>query len=138
MTAALCMGQTAHADDWLTIQGDPTSPTVDTVQVVPDSITVFDDLRTIKIRVSRSASRRAYDGQPYRSYEAVAEIDCEQRLARYRRHTYFVEPLWAGIGRHYTPPEGKLPELAFRSISPNPAQRLIQAACSLHEVKSNR
>lgn len=138
LSAVLCGGGAARAEAWFTIQGDPKSSTVDTVQVSPETITVFEDLRTMKIRVSRGAMRRAYDGEPYRSYEAVAEVDCEQRQARYRRHTYFVEPLWAGPGRSYVPPEGQKPQLAFRSITPNPAQRLIQAACTLHEVKSNR
>ena len=138
LLAALCAGRAESADAWLTIQGDPTSTTVDTVQVSPETVTVFDDLRTMKIRVSRAAVRKAYDGEPYASYEAIAEVDCEQRQARYRRHVYFTAPLWTGPGRVYTPPEDRKPQLAFRSMNPNPAHRLIQAACTLHEVKSNR
>ena len=137
LLAALCAVPAMSAENWLTVQGDPSVPTIDTVQVQPESVTVFDDLRTMKIRVNRSATRQAYDGEPYRSYEATAEVDCEQRLARYRRHLYFVEPLWTGTGRVYGHPEGQRPLVAFRSMAPNPAQRLVQAACSLHAVKSS-
>jgi len=136
--ASLLLAASANAEHvhWLTLQGDTTDIATDVVQVAPDTITVFDDLRTMEIRVSRSAPRSAYDGGNYRSFQATAEIHCRDKRAKWKRHEYFLGPLWTGISRKFDQPTDKLPAMLFNSMNPNPVQRIVHAACSLQGVKS--
>lgn len=110
--------------------------TVDTVQVAPETIAVFEDLRTMQIRVSRATSRNAYDGGKYQSYQATAEIHCDTKAAKWKRHEYFTVPLWTGASRRFEHPGPNLPAMSFASMSPNPVQRIVQAACTLQAVKT--
>jgi hypothetical protein len=136
--AALMFTAAASAEHvrWLTVQGDTTDIASDVVQVAPETITVFDSLRTMEIRVSRSEPRNAYDGGKYRSYQATAEINCGEKRAMWKRHEYFSGPLWTGASRKFDQPTDNLPTMLFRSMSPNPVQRIVHAACSLQAVKT--
>ena len=74
LAASMLLAASANAEHvrWLTLQGDTTDVATDVVQVAPETITVFDNLRTMEIRVSRSAPRAAYDGGQYRSVTDTA------------------------------------------------------------------
>jgi hypothetical protein len=106
---------------WLTVEGDPASSTVDTVQVAPGTIAVFDNLRVMQIRVSWATLRNGHDGQKYQSYQATAEIHCRNKTAKWRRHEYYTVPLWKGSSRQFEHPEPNLPTMSFASMSPNPS-----------------
>ena len=121
---------------WLTMAGDLTTPQVDTVEVSPDSVTVFKNLRVMKIRTNRAANRITYDGLPYRSYHGTVHIDCDAKQARFRQMRYFLGPLWTGEARNVEYPEGDMPPVAFRDLNPNPVARIVQAACAIGTVQS--
>jgi len=123
-------------ESWLTVQGNPTDPAADTVQVAPETIAVFDTLRSVQVRVNRAARRDTYDGGQYQSYRATVEVNCQTKTAQFRRHQYFLVPLWTGESRIVEHQEGNLPPVMFRSLTPNPVQRIVQAACTLQEVKT--
>lgn len=118
----------AHAQDWLTVQGDPELPDQDTVQVDPVAREL--EPRVMGVRVNRSAPRISWDGVPYRSYTAQVAFDCTSRTARYRSIAFFLDPLWQGNPMRtvdYTSGPPRMME--FREIQPNPTQRIISAAC---------
>lgn len=125
-----------NADTWLTVAGDPQNQDADTVQVKPDTIVAFSELRTMQIRVNRSQPRPSYDGGPYRSYRAIAHIKCQTKDAKFRRLELYAGPLWTGASRTIEYQETKMPLMAFNDMRPNPNGRIIQAACTLQSVKS--
>jgi len=138
LAASMLLAASANAEHvrWLTLQGDTTDVATDVVQVAPETITVFDNLRTMEIRVSRSAQRAAYDGGQYRSFMATAEVHCGDKSAVWKRHEYFAGPLWTGPSRKFNHLANKQPAMLFRSMNPNPVHRIVQAACSLESVKN--
>ena len=128
---------TAHAaPTWLTIIGDPTRPTVDTVEVDASSAVTFGKARLVGIRVNRAKDRMALDKQSFRSYESLVVIDCEKHTARHNSQTLFPEPLWKGVPRAHTYDEKDIRDMAFNGVEPNPKERIIKAACSIELVQS--
>lgn len=129
------------AGDWLTVVGDvadPIDPSKDVVQVNPGSISDINGLRSMQIRAHRSENRVSWDGVAYRSFDAMVEFDCEKKTARYLVLNYFMEPVWRGKSHQtstYT--KDQFRPMAFRSMSPNPAARIIRAACESKSVISN-
>ena len=115
---------------WFTVMGDPQDASVNTVQV--DPVDHDADLRTLRVRVSRSTQRTSWDGVPYRSYTAQVAFECEKNKARYLVLTYYPQPRWQGEPDKtvdYTTGPPRMME--FRDVTPNPTQRIIHAACSL-------
>lgn len=115
---------------WFTVLGDPQDPALNTIEVDPVPVGVQGELRTMKIRVSRSLPRTSWDGVPYRSYTSTVRFDCANKTARYLSLDFYKEPLWQGEPHQTsTYPEGVVRHMAFRDVTPNPTQRLIRAAC---------
>ena len=140
-TSLLVCGATAFAQgpvNWFTIQGDPVNPAADTIEVNPVPVSVSGDLRTMHIRVSRSAQRTNWDGLAYRSFKADVLFDCGGKNARYVAMEYFMQPTWAGpthASTKYTPSESR--PMRFRDVSPNPTAQIIRAVCATGGVISN-
>jgi hypothetical protein len=129
------------AGDWLTVVGDLSEPidtAKDVVQVNPGSISDANGLRTMQIRTNRAENRTSWEGVPYRSFEAIVEFDCEKKTARYVSLNYFMEPVWRGTShKTSTYTKEQFRAMAFRTMSPNPAARIIRAACESKSVISN-
>ncbi len=115
---------------WLNVLGDPKDVAVNTIEVDPIPVAVNGDLRTMKIRVSRSVQRTSWDGVPYRSYTSTVLFDCASKTARYLSLDFYMEPAWQGTSHKTStyPPDVKRP-MEFRDVTPNPTQRLVRAAC---------
>lgn len=120
-----------HAQSaWFTVLGDPQEPGINTIEVDPVPVSVEGEMRVMKVRVSRSAERTSWDGVPYRSYTSTVQFDCADKSARYLSLDFYKEPLWKGKPhKTSTYPEGKVRQMAFRDVTPNPTERLIRAAC---------
>ena len=123
---------------WFTIQGDPLDPGADIIEVNPAPLAVNGNMRTMQVRVSRSAPRTNWDGVPYRSYSFEVLFDCTAKTARYTAMEYFMQPRWAGSSHaspRYTPEEPR--PMRFRDVEPNPTAQIIRAACGSAGVISN-
>ena len=138
--ALLCLSGAACAQtdgtDWLNIMGDGEDPAVNTVEVDPTPL--GGDERVFKVRVSRSAERVSWDGIRYRSYVSKVRFDCVHNTARYLSIDFYLAPGWKGASHHtsvYTDSPPRFME--FREITPNPAQRIVRAACESSSVSSN-
>ena len=121
---------------WLTIIGDATQPTVDTVEVDAGSAVTFGKARLVGIRVNRANDRIARDKQTFRSYESLVIIDCDQHTARHNTQTLFPQALWKGPPRTYSYDANDIRDMAFAGVEPNPKERIIKAACSIEQVQS--
>lgn len=120
---------TAHADDWLTVYGDPAQGAADLIQIRPASISRQGHF-TIEVRVTRSAPREAYGGGQYRGHHSTAVVDCDTHTAWYVQMKFYGQPNWAGpviMERSFRPGEAPV---AFKQI-PEQADRLVKAACKL-------
>lgn len=125
----------AHADNhnWFTVIGDERNAALDTIQVDPESMT-SGDIRTLRVRVNRAATRTSWDQVSYRSYTSLVIFDCVNRSARYVSISYFMQPLWKGESyktSDYT--TGTPRPMLFRDVNPNPSARIIRAACVVAE-----
>jgi hypothetical protein len=120
----------AAQNSWFNVLGDPRDPNVNTIEVDPTPVAVNGDLKTMKIRVSRSVQRTSWDGVPYRSYTSTVVFDCANKKAQYQSLDFYMEPAWKGASHKtsiYTA-DVKRP-MEFRDVTPNPTQRLVRAAC---------
>jgi hypothetical protein len=116
-------------DNWLTIAGDSTDPITDYIQFNPAEIGKEGGLVTIPLRVSRSQERVTQDGIKFRSFVAVAGVDCTQRTARFLRATFYMEPGFHG-SPHQTKEYGAVVRpVLFRQIPGDYAERTIRATC---------
>ncbi len=125
--SSACMAQ---AGDWLTVMGDKTDAALDTIEVNPIPISMSEEGRVMRIRVSRSMQRTNWDNIPFRSYQAIVDFDCENKQGVFQTITYYAQPLWAGeptITTIYSKTEPRL--MQFRGVVPNPVERIIRAAC---------
>lgn len=126
LVAALAKAQ----EEWFTVVGDVNDATVNTIQVDPRPIAVNGQQRTMKLRVNRAALRVGREGIPYTSYEALVVFDCAERTGRYTQVVYFMQPFWKGESHKtsvYTRADPRM--LSFMNVVPNPAARIIRAAC---------
>ena len=129
------------AGEWLTVVGDmsqPSNVSKDAVQVNPGSVSDASGLRTMQLRANHAENRVSWDGVPYRSFNAVVEFDCENKTARYVSLNFFMEPVWQGLSHQtstYT--REQLRPMAFNSMVPNPAARIVRAACESKAILSN-
>lgn len=124
------VGVSAAAEaSWFTVVGNPDDPAVDTVQVNPVAIRIVGERKTMNVRVSRSQDRANWEGVPYRSYDARVVFDCRLKKAEYRFARFYMAPLWQGEA-HNTSDYSENPRpMRFLSVEPNPADRIIRAAC---------
>ncbi len=122
----------ARADNkWLTLVGDPMDPSADYIQLDPRAISRDKNLRTVPVRVSRVNSRTSKEGIVFRSFEGLAAIDCQNRSARILRASFYAEPAFRGIPiRSVVFKPDDVRPLAFREVSGEPTQRVVQAACN--------
>lgn len=127
---ALISSHSAGHAAWFTLAGDPLDNGVDYIQVDPQSVVADGVLRTLKVRVSRANTRTSTDGVAFRSFQGVAEVNCEKKTARYTSATFYNQPHFAG------PPvttlnyqRDQVRPVAFRQIDGDYSQRLIRAAC---------
>ena len=132
----------AHAGyEWLTMSGDgerPYKTAQDLIQVSPETIQGTAEIRTMQIRVNRSAQRNNWDGLPYRSYVGTVEFDCAKKTARYVVMNYYMTPIWEGpVYQTVTYPVSQPRLMAFRDVVPNPKDRIVKAACTSQSVLSN-
>ena len=127
-----CVGTlAAETTTWFTVIGDPTLPGETTIQVDPVPLAVSETQRTMVVRVSRPKERTSQDGVRFRSFESQVLFDCKARAARFIRADFYREPLWAGTSyKSLVYPTDRIRPMAFREIEPNPAERIIRAACS--------
>ena len=130
VTLALAGWQPAAAAEWFTIVGDPQDAAVDTVEVDPTSIMGVGDLKLVKMRANRSATRQNPRGVKFRSFESIAEFDCARRSARYVRTQFFEAALWRSPTAtvDYGTTSDSL--MVFRAMEPNPSERIIRAVCT--------
>jgi hypothetical protein len=131
-------GSSAFAESqWLAMTGDPTDASVDTVQVDPVTFNRAGALRTVGVRVNRTAERKSWDGAVYRSYNSEVLIDCSARTGRYLSIEFFAQPLWQGDPHGKTQySKREIRPMLFRDMDPNPTQRLIRAACQTENVQA--
>lgn len=122
---------------WLTVLGDPTNASINTIQVNPQPVSVSDAGRVLRVRVSRSTERTSWDGITYRSYESTVLFDCLNDTARYLLVTYFRQPAWLGNPYKSVNYGSSVPRwMQFREVTPNPNERIIQAACSAGRIEA--
>ncbi len=115
---------------WFNVLGDPKDTTVNTIEVDPVPVAVNGDLKTMKIRVSRSEQRKSWDGVPYRSYTSTVVFDCANKKALYQSLDFYMEPAWKGASHKTSTYTGDVKRpMEFRDVTPNPTQRLVRAAC---------
>lgn len=127
--ALLSSHPTLHAA-WFTLAGDPSNNAADYIQVDPQSVVAEGELRTLQVRVSRAGPRTSTDGITFRSFQGIAEVNCEKKTARYTTATFFSAPHFAGPPlTTLTYPRDQVRPVAFRQIEGDYAQRLIRAAC---------
>ena len=131
----------ATESDWFTVVGDvsqPSEASKDAVQVNPSSISEASGLRVMQIRANRTENRVSWDGVHYRSFNATVEFDCEKKTARYLSLDYFMQPAWQGPShKTSTYNRDQFRPMAFTSMVPNPAARIVRAACESKAVLSN-
>lgn len=123
--------------NWLTIVGDPGDPAVNTIEVDPTPVSLGQEGRVMRVRVSRSSERVSWDGISYRSYQSLVLVDCVSSSAKYLSIDFYLEPNWKGVPHQtsvYTDPP-RLME--FRDVTPNPAPRIVRATCESASVISN-
>lgn len=132
----MCGHSAVHAG-WFTLAGDSLDNTVDYIQVDPQSVEADGVLRTLQVRVSRSTTRTSTDGVAFRSFQGVAEVNCEKKTARYTSATFYSQPHFAG------PPvttlsyqRNQVRPVAFRQIDGDYAHRLIRAACVVENTRN--
>jgi hypothetical protein len=115
---------------WFNVMGDPKDATVNTIEVDPVPVAVSGDLKTMRIRVSRSEQRTSWDGVPYRSYTSTVVFDCANKKAQYLSLDFYMEPAWKGASHKTSTYTGEVKRpMEFRDVTPNPTQRLVRAAC---------
>lgn len=117
---------------WFTIVGDPGDIQTDLVEVDPQSRSLNAGNAILNIRVSRAILRTSSDGVPFRSYTATVLVDCSAKSARFVNATFYMMPLWEGrphTSLTYSATEVR--PVLFRSIEPNPAAKIIRAACQM-------
>lgn len=133
LSAWLCSNAASAqtAQTWFTVMGDPSDPSVNTIQVNPTPVSVDGEQRTMLVRVSRSTMRRNWDGLPYRSYESRVRFDCVNNSARYLSADFYMQPAWTGerVPAAYSAETPRMME--FRDVTPNPTLRIMRAACSV-------
>ena len=115
---------------WFTIVGNPADSQTDVVEVDPQSRSFNAGNSTLNVRVSRSVLRTSSDGIPFRSYTATVLVDCATKSARFVTANFYMMPLWEGrphASLAFSAAEVR--PLLFRNIEPNPAGRIIRAAC---------
>lgn len=117
--------------NWFTVAGNPSDPTVDTVQVDPVSVRGDRARPTMNVRVSRAVDRRNWEGVAYRSYESEVMFDCHARRAHYRQASFYAAPLWQGAVHTRTDYTGDPKPMLFKDMAPNPTQRIVRAACRI-------
>lgn len=129
-----CSAGVAHAqgqpeaDDWLTIHGFPEQVQGDLIQVSPTPVP-WQDRFTIEVRASRSTLRDGYHHHPYRSFKAVAVIDCTFRKGWYLTIQYYTQPMWQGPSSDKKEFRENQAPVAFNGIPGEPSRKLIAAAC---------
>ena len=132
---------TAVESDWFTVVGDvsqPSEASKDAVQVNPSSISEASGLRVMQIRANRTENRVSWDGVHYRSFNATVEFDCEKKAARYLSLDYFMQPAWQGpLHKTSIYNRDQIRPMAFSSMVPNPAARIVRAACESKAIVSN-
>ena len=130
LACMLACAQGRGQTHWLTVMGDPHDASVNTVEVDPRPVSANENLRTLKVRVSRAAHRASREGVPYRSFESQVVFDCANMTARYTSITYYMLPLWQGPAHKTSAfPDSQPRWVEFRSLEPNPTARIIRAAC---------
>lgn len=115
---------------WFTIVGNPGDAQSDLVEVDPQSRSFTAGNSTLNVRVSRPVLRTSSDGVPFRSYTATVLVDCASKNARFISANFYMMPLWEGrphASLAFSAAEVR--PLMFRNIEPNPAARIIRAAC---------
>lgn len=123
---------------WFNVLGDPSDPTVNTIEVDPTPVSINGDTRIMRVRVSRSAGRVSWDGVPYRSYVSEVFFDCRSNTARYITIDFYKLPAWKGQPHQHTVYSQSQPRLMeFRDVEPNPGQRIIRAACQTASITTN-
>ncbi|MBP7565314.1 MAG: hypothetical protein KA795_04840 [Burkholderiaceae bacterium] len=137
--AAWCAAPVSAAErSWFTVVGHPDQADVDTIQVDVASIQGNENERTAMIRVSRASLRISpWADVKFRSFEALVHFDCPSRMARYRAVTYWSQPIWQGEPLRsvtFGPQSDSL--MRFRGVEPNPAERIVRAACESHGISS--
>lgn len=122
------VASTAAVPIWFTVMGDAEDPEVNTIQV--DPVDIEGRPQTKRVRVSRSTLRTSWDGIPYRSYTSAVVFDCDKHKARYLQLTYYDLPGWRGEPKKTVDYVTGTPRwMEFRDVSPNPTQRILNAAC---------
>ncbi len=131
--ASCVQAQTA----WLNIMGDASDPAVNTIEVHPTAVSLSKHRQVMRVRVSRSTDRTSWDGIAYRSYQAKVLFDCPHKTARYLSIEFYLAPGWKGEPYQTSLYTETVRLMAFRDVEPNPAQRIVRAACESASVVSN-
>lgn len=126
----ICSGSYAQSD-WLTVIGDHTDATADTVEVKPKPLSASGDHRVMLVRVSRAQQRINWDGIPFRSYVSTVDFDCAKMDAQFQQVSYYMQPGWSGeVHKIIQYGKSNPRPMRFRGVTPNPMDRIIKAACS--------
>jgi hypothetical protein len=130
LTGVLSSGAALAQTSWFTVLGDPGDPSVTTVEVSPTPVRVTGVQRVMKVRVNRPEVHLSSDGIAHRSYMSEVLFDCSRNTARFVSASFYREPLWSGEpvrSESYPPSDQRF--MKFRDIEPNPAMRIVRAAC---------
>ncbi|MBN8755412.1 MULTISPECIES: surface-adhesin E family protein [Variovorax] len=131
----LCLVLLASAGvraEWLTLTGTPGDATSSYVQVDPTSIEVDGTHRIVALRMNMQADRINRDGVRFRSFQALANVDCDARSARYVSASYFAEPNFVGdpvLVKHFE--EGDVRPVTLPGAPRELAARTVNAACAV-------
>jgi len=131
LSTAVLLSGAVHAE-WLTLFGSAGDGASDYVQTEPTTVQVDGQIRFLDIRVNRAEVRTSTDGVHFRSFEGKAEVDCDQRTARYVAATFFSEPNFSGTpvaSLRFQKNQNR--PLVFRKIPGALDERLVKAACAL-------
>jgi len=116
---------------WFTVLGDPSDPSVTTIEIDPRPVAVKGESRTMLIRLNRSRDRVSTDGVRFRSYVSEVEFDCAGKIARFTSTQFYEKPLWTAPGQKQEYASTRVRPMEFRDIEPNPRDRVVRAACLL-------
>ncbi|WP_198087085.1 surface-adhesin E family protein [Variovorax sp. E3] len=131
----LCLVLLASAGvraEWLTLTGTPGDAASSYVQVDPARIEVDGAHRTVALRMNLSEDRLNHDGIKFRSFQALADVDCEARSARYVSASYFAQPNFVGDPVSVKQfEESDVRPMTLPGAPQGLAARTVNAACSV-------
>lgn len=109
--------------------GYPEIADSDVIQISP-TLSHWNGQVTLEVRATRRSDRTGYSGATYRSYSALALVDCSSAKGWFMTMTYYGSPNWQGPASAVTSFKPEEAPMAFNDIPGTPAAKVIRAACA--------